>query len=341
MLVRPPERKAAVDVLSEVLRAVRLTGALYFEVNAAHPWVALTPSMRQIGAAMMPGAEHVIPFHIMVAGHAWAMPEDRSVPPMSVESGDVLMFPFGASHIISSDGETWNAPPANLDVYFSTAAKDPPFTLLDIGGGGEPARFVCGYLGCDASPFNPLLGALPKMIVVKGQLGTSNLMKELLQAALAEKGSHRAGAESVLAKVSELMFVQAIRQHMDSLESATASWLSGLRDEHVGKALQLIHAEPAKDWSLERLAKESGLSRSAFAERFTRLAGESPMHYVGRWRMQLAAGLLAGGSSIGSVADDVGYSSEAAFQRAFKKYVGVTPGEWRKRSRPPASVADA
>lgn len=325
------------DVLSEVLRGVRLSGALYFEVNAAHPWVALTPSMRDIGAAMMPGAEHVIPFHIMVAGHAWARPEDRSLPPVSVDSGDVLMFPYGASHVISSDGKTWDSPPADLDFYFSTAAKNTPFTLLNIGGGGESAKFVCGYLGCDASPFNPLLGALPKMIVVKGQLGTSNLMKELLQAALDEKGSHRAGAESMLAKVSELMFVQAIRQHMDALASSSSSssmsWLSALRDEHVGKALQLIHADPAKDWSTARLAKESGLSRSVFSERFARHAGEPPMHYLGRWRMQLAARLLAGGSSIGAAAENVGYSSEAAFQRAFKKYVGTTPGEWRKRSR--------
>ena len=109
-------RKRLVDVLSEVLRAVRLSGALYFEVNAAHPWVALTPAMSDIGAAMMPGAGHVIPFHIMITGHAWAMPEDRSVPPMSVDSGDVLMFPFGASHVISSDGKTWDTPPADLDL---------------------------------------------------------------------------------------------------------------------------------------------------------------------------------------------------------------------------------
>lgn len=329
------------DVLSEVLRAVRLSGALYFEVNAAHPWVALTPSMRDIGSAMMPGAEHVIPFHIMVSGQAWAMPEDRSVAPMSVHSGDVLMFPFGASHLISSDGKNWSTPPADLDVYFKAAEKRAPFTLVNIGGGGEPARFVCGYLGCDASPFNPVLTALPKMIVVKGQPGTSSLMKELLQTVLDETVSGRAGAESMLAKVSELMFVQAIRQHMASLASTSEGWLSALRDEHVGKALQLIHAAPAKDWSLAELAKASGLSRSVFAERFTRLAGESPMHYLGRWRMQLAARLIAAGATIGSVADEVGYSSDAAFQRAFKKYVGATPGEWRKRSRPPTAVGQA
>ncbi len=321
------------DVLSEVLRGVRLTGALYFEVNAAHPWVAVTPSMKRIGASMMPGAEHVIPFHIMVAGHGWAMPRDRSVQPAKVDSGDILMFPFGASHVITSDRTRWEGKAADPSFYAEAAASDAPFTLLTIGGDGEKAKLVCGYLGCDSSPFNPLLGALPKMLVVKGHAGTDGLMRELLRAALDEKASRKAGAETVLAKLSELMFVQAIRQHMDSMPTTSSSWLSGLRDEHVGRALQVIHARPAADWSTALLAKESGMSRSVFSERFARFTGEAPMHYVGRWRMQLAARLLAGGESIGSAAQEVGYNSDAAFQRAFKKFVGATPGEWRKRAK--------
>jgi AraC-like DNA-binding protein len=323
------------DVLSEVLRTVRLTGALYFDVKAARPWVAITPSMEQIGASVMPHAEHVIPFHIMVSGQAWAVPQDRSVPPMSVASGDVIMFPFGASHILSSDRNRWKGPPPDLAMYRNAAKEKAPFVLLDIGGEGEKARFVCGYLGCDASPFNPLLRSLPEMLVVPVQMDTNSLMRELLRAALEEKDKHGAGAETVLAKVSELMFVQAIRRHMDGLPASAVSWLSGLRDVFVGRALQLIHANPAEDWSLERLGREIGLSRSAFAERFTRHAGEPPMHYLGRWRMQLASRLIEGGLSIGEAADRVGYRSEAAFQRAFKKYVGITPGEWRRKAGTP------
>jgi len=320
-------------VLSEVLRAVRLTGALYFEVSAAHPWVAVTPSMEKIGASMMPDAEHVIPFHIMVAGHGWAMPRDRSVAPSKVDSGDIVMFPFGESHVITSDRTQWEGKPADPSFYAEAAASERPFTLIAIGGDGEKAKLVCGYLGCDASPFNPLLGALPKMLVVKPQAGSDSLMRELLRAALDEKARPRAGAETVLAKLSELMFVQAVRQHMDGLPAASSTWLSGLRDECVGRALRLIHARPAEDWSTALLAKESGLSRSVFSERFTRFTGEAPMRYVGRWRMQLAARLLATGESIGAAAEGVGYHSEAAFQRAFKKFVGATPGEWRKRSK--------
>jgi AraC-like DNA-binding protein len=158
-------------------------------------------------------------------------------------------------------------------------------------------------------------------------------MKELLRAAVEQKASGRAGAATLVARAGELMFLQAVRQYMDSMPVAAASWLAGLRDEQVGRALQLIHTQPAADWSLESLAKKSGVSRSVLAERFARFTGEPPMRYVGRWRMQLASGLLTAGESIGHVADDVGYRSEAAFQRAFKKYVGVTCGEWRKRAQ--------
>lgn len=321
------------DVLSQVLRAVRLTGALYFEVSAAHPWVAVTPSMKQIGATMMPGTEHVIPFHVFLFGRCWAMPQDRSVEPLEVEAGDILMFPFGASHVVTSDRTRWEGKASDPGFYAAAAASDAPFTFVTVGGDGEKAKFVCGYLGCDASPFNPLLGALPKMLVVKGQVSDDGLMQQLLRAALDEKANRKAGAETVLAKLSELMFVQAIRQHMDSLPASSKSWLSGLRDEHIGKALQIIHTQPAADWTIASLARESGLSRSVFAERFARFTGEAPMHYVGRWRMQLAAGLLATGASIGGAAQEVGYNSEAAFQRAFKKYVGTTPGEWRRKSK--------
>jgi len=331
------------DVLSDVLRAVRLTGALYFDVSAAQPWIATTPSMKLIGAAVMAGAGHVIPFHIMVSARGWVRPEpeDAAVPPASFEAGDIVMFPHGEGHLLTSDAARWEAAPADPGFYHAAAASGEPFTVVSIGGGGERAGFVCGYLGCDASPFNPLLAALPRMLVVKGQ-GSDALMKELLRAALQQKASGKAGAATVVARAGELMFLQALRQHMDSMPGSASGWLAGLRDEQVGRALRLIHAKPTADWSLASLAKQSGVSRSVLAERFVRFTGEPPMRYVGRWRMQLAASRLTAGESIGRVADDVGYRSEAAFQRAFKKYVGVTCGEWRKRAQQPrATTANA
>ena len=322
------------DVLSDVLRAVRLTSALYFEVSAAQPWIVATLQMREVGATMMPGVGHVIPFHAMVSARGWARPEDRAVPPESFEPGDIVMFPHGEGHLLTSDADRWETPRPDTSLYTSAATSGEPFTLCSLGGGGTRVEFVCGYLGCDASPFNPLLSALPRMLIVKAQLGSDGLMRELLRAAVEQKASGRAGAATLVARAGELMFLQAIRQHMDSMPVAAASWLAGLRDEQVGRALQLIHTQPAADWSLESLAKRSGVSRSVLAERFARFTGEPPMRYVGRWRMQLASGLLTSGESIGRVADDVGYRSEAAFQRAFKKYVGVTCGEWRKRAQP-------
>jgi AraC-like DNA-binding protein len=321
------------DVLSEVLRVVRLTGAMYFEVTAACPWVTKSPPTRLIKAAVMPEAEHVIPFHIVTLGRAWAMPEDRSLPASAVDPGDVVMFPLGESHILTSDPEKWDCPLNDLNVYFDAGESGAPFTLVTIGGDGDKTKIVCGYFGCDTRPFNPLVSALPRVLVIKGLMDTNPLMRELLLAALGEKDNHGEGARVVLAKLSELMFVQAMREHMKSLSPSAANWLSGLRDEHVGRALRLIHTSWAKDLSLEVLARESGLSRSALAERFTRFAGEPPIQYLARWRMQVAAGLIESGVSLGAVAERVGYGSEAAFQRAFKKHVGTSPGEWRKRAR--------
>jgi AraC-like DNA-binding protein len=190
---------------------------------------------------------------------------------------------------------------------------------------------VCGYLGCDRRPYNPLLDALPRMLHIRSEKTPANLTADLIRFALAERDSGRAGGESVLAKLSELMFVQALRQHIEQTPEGERGWLSGLRDRHVGAALKLIHGRPAEDWTLDRLAREVGLSRSAFAERFAHYVDETPMRYLGRWRMQLAARALERpGVSIAQAAADVGYQSEAAFNRAFKKFVGAPPGEWRR-----------
>ena len=329
------------DVLSQVLRVVRLTGAVYFEVTAACPWISKSPPTRLIASAVMPDAEHVIPFHIVTMGRAWAMPEDRSVPASAVDPGDIVMFPLGESHILTSDRDMWDCPPTDLNVYFNAAESGAPFTLITIGGSGATTKIICGYLGCDTRPFNPLVSALPRMLIIRKLMDTNQLMRELLLAALGERDNRGEGGQVVLAKLSELMFVQALREHIKNLPPGATNWLSGLRDEYVGRALRLIHATPAKDWSLEALAKESGLSRSALAERFTRFAGEPPIQYLGRWRMQVAAGLIESGVSLGAVAERVGYSSEAAFQRAFKKHVGSSPGEWRRRARTSSSPARA
>jgi AraC-like DNA-binding protein len=198
--------------------------------------------------------------------------------------------------------------------------------VISEGGGGAPARIVFGFLGCDARPFNPLLATLPKMLVVRG----GETLPPLVQLALTESADRRAGGEVMLARLSELMFVEVVRHHLAQLPEEQTGWLAGLRDAFVGRALSLMHDRPTHDWSLDELATQVGLSRSAFAERFARFVGDSPMQYLGQWRMQLAAGMLAGGSAaVAEVAHAVGYGSEAAFSRAFKKMVGVPPATWR------------
>jgi AraC-like DNA-binding protein len=199
-------------------------------------------------------------------------------------------------------------------------------------GGPERARILCCFQGCDDRPYNPLFGALPAIIHIPaagphpacGWLGT------LLRIAAGESGSARPGGENVLARLSELMLVETLRYYVETLPAAPASWLDGLREPVVGQALAALHGEPREPWTVERLARLVGLSRSVFAERFTHLVGRPPMQYLALWRMQLAARLLAEGGRVASVADAVGYESEAAFSRAFKKLVGQAPAMWRR-----------
>jgi len=198
---------------------------------------------------------------------------------------------------------------------------------------GDPragTHLVCGFLGCDVRPFNPLIGALPRVLHVRDRTGVKEgWLSQFIQVALAESRAKRSGGESVLARMSELMFVEAVRRHLESLPEAHTGWLAGLRDPQIGRALALLHARPGFGWTLPGLAREVGLSRSALAERFTHLIGQPPMQYLASWRMQVAAGLLARGTKVASVALEVGYDSEAAFSRAFKKLVGRSPAAWR------------
>ncbi len=319
------------DVLSEVLSAVRLTSAFYFEVRAREPWATLTPAMTNIGHVVMPQAEHVIPFHVMMEGSAWAWPEELGLEPGHLEAGDVIMMSHGHSHLMASSDTLPQVPTVDTRVYQEAAASKAPYTSVSIGGAGTPARFVCGYLGCDVRPFNPLLSALPEMMVIKpGDQGRA-LLQTLIQAALGEEENTMAGSGTILTKLSELMVVQALRLYIDKLPAGQTGWLAGLRDPQVGAVLWQIHNHPAEPWTLQSLAEAAGMSRSKLAERFAVYTGQPPMQYLTRWRMQLAARRLeAHGASLGQVAEAVGYASEAAFQRAFKKHVGETPGAWRR-----------
>jgi AraC-like DNA-binding protein len=316
-------------VLSDVLSAVRLTGAVFFDVDASAPWCGVSPGVERIAANVMPHAERVIPFHVVLSGSCWASLENGSEAPFHVDAGDVLVLPGGAPHLMASSPELRGEPDPTL--YFRPADTHLPFTLTVHGGGGEKhTRYVCGFLGCDARPFNPLLASLPSLMCVR-KPAAGGWVTDLFLVALAEGSTKRPGGETILAKISELMFVQVLRRHIERLPEDSRGWLSGLRDPHVGEALRLIHGRPTEPWTLDALAQKVGLSRAAFASRFTEFVEVPPMQYVARWRLQLAARLIEQGVSLANTSVEVGYESEAAFNRAFKKFVGVPPGAWRKR----------
>jgi AraC-like DNA-binding protein len=318
------------DTLSEVLRAVRLTGAVFFAVDASAPWVAETPDARELRPYLLPGAEHVIDYHVITHGSCWG--GILGEPPVRLEAGDVIAFPQGDPHVISSSPGMRGGP--ELAAVRETATSRLPVRIEKNGGGAERAGLICGFLGCDARPFNPLLSTLPRMLHMPRRASDDGLLEQLIKLALAESEARRAGGECVLSRLSELLFVEVVRRYLSSLPPENVSWLAGLRDESIGRVLGKFHDRPAHDWSLDELAREVGMSRSALAERFSHFVGIPAMQYLAQWRIQLASTLLSSTSEgLAEIAERVGYGSEAALSRAFKRWVGVAPGEWRRGKR--------
>src|SRR5581483_531626 len=252
----------------------------------------------------MPGAQRVIEYHLLARGSCWAQTVDGE--PRRINEGDLIVFPQGDAHVLSSAPGLRATPDPSMFARRST-----PLPLIyEMGGGGpERARLVCCFLGCDERPFNPLLTALPPVIHLSGagEGASAGWLATMMTIAIGESGTGRAGSENVLARLAELMFVETIRRHLETLPSADTGWLAGLRDVVVGQALAALHAEPAAPWTVERLAHAVGVSRSVLAERFTALTGHPPMQYLALWRMQLAARLLVDGGHVAEVADAVGY----------------------------------
>lgn len=324
------------DVLSEVLSAVRLSGSVFFDVSASAPWVAEAPPSAEIAAAVAPGAQHAIEYHVVTRGDCWiTLLGAEPFAPVRLSEGDIAVIPHGEPHAVSSTPGLRAEP--NLSIHRRPEDGEAlPFALNTGNGGGHgglgDAHLICGFFACDLRPFNPLLGALPRLLRVGREEagGADGLLDQFVRLASAEAGKSLAGRQSILNRLSELMFVEAIRLHMSKLPGDNRGWLAGLRDPLVGRALALLHARPAWNWSLEQMAEECGASRTALSERFAHLVGLAPIQYLTRWRMQLAARQLTEtNAKIVSVAEAVGYESEAAFSRAFKKYSGQSPGEWR------------
>jgi AraC-like DNA-binding protein len=325
------------DTLSDLLRSVRLRGAVFYYVSYRGEWAVEASSAKDIADAVLPGCEHVMEYHMIAKGNGWAAVS--GLPPVRLAEGDIVMFPQGERHVISS------APGLKPELrepewVFATSNDPKPMPIAVSNGVMSVGRqvlldeaetvLICGFLGCDLRPFNPLVAALPRLLHLSASRA-GGWVGRVIDQAVAESHERRPGGDAVLERLAEMMFVDTARRYLDSLPDDATGWLAGLRDRFVGKALAHMHERPEYEWSVDGLAKEVGLSRSALHERFVQFVGQPPMQYLANWRMQVGARLLRESNrNVASIALDVGYDSEAAFSRAFKRMVGAPPAAWRK-----------
>jgi AraC-like DNA-binding protein len=315
------------DTLSDVLRSMRLAGAVFIDLDTSEPWRAAAPAAGALAPHLTAGVEHVIGYHVVTHGSCWG--GLRGEPAVELRAGDVLVLPHGDAHLLSSSAALPRMPeptPLRASVHARL-----PLRISIHAGHAQPARVICGFLGCQARPFEPLLAGLPRLIHLSGGDQSGAVRQRLVERAALESATGGAGSQRALACLGELLLVDVVRQHLADAPPGDLGWLAGLRDDAVGRALQQLHERPAHAWSLEELRKQVGMSRSALAERFAHFVGVPPIQYLAQWRIQLAASLLRSGkSSLAEIADRVGYGSEAALSRAFKRRIGVAPTPYRR-----------
>jgi AraC-like DNA-binding protein len=316
------------DPLTDVLRAVRLSGAFFYLVEAAPPWSISTEAARDLVPRVLPDAEHLISYHILVSGTCWGgLDADSGV---HMQPGDVIVFPHGDPHIMSSTDATTAG--ARQHLASSTRHLD---TVFLGPSAARDTTLVCGFLGCDVRPYNPLVASLPRQIHARGI--ASGWLSQFPRQAVTESRVGGIGSETMLRRMAELLFVEAVRHHLEQSPRQDNGWLSGLTDPVVGPALSQLHERPSYAWTLGELARTIASSRTVLAERFTQLVGVPPMEYLTRWRLQLAAEQLSRSETkVAAIGEQVGYESPAAFSRAFKRETGLSPAAWREaRQRAP------
>jgi AraC-like DNA-binding protein len=279
-----------------------------------------------MAAELAPGAPHLVLYHLVIEGGAFVeLPDGQSLELMP---GDIVIFPHGDPHHMSS-GKDARRPFPNYGIAAKIKSRD--LSPLQTGGGGEISRFVCGYMTCEPYLSRPILSGLPPVFKVNIRTDRSgHWLENSILHLVEEAASGRVGSEAMLAKLSEALFVDTLRRYVADLPEQQTGWLTGARDPIVGKSLGLMHSRIAHPWTIADLADQVGISRSALVERFTRYLSEPPMTYLTRWRLQMAARSLEKTSrGVADIAADVGYESEAAFNRAFKRQFGQPPGRYR------------
>lgn len=315
------------DLLSDLLSGMHLSGTVLFRAEFREPWSVLTPDSRQLANVLPFHTEHIIPFHLIAAGGCWLeVPECK---PVWLEEGEAVLLPYGHRHLLKG-----REPAAALPV--GRLLPRPPWNdvpVVEHGGSGTTARIICGFLQCDELLFHPILRHLPVLLQVSRHAASADgWLAGTIRHTAAEASHLVPGSCGMLPRLTELMFVEVLRNHIRGLSPEEVGWFAALNDRVAGAALKYLHAAPLHEWTVEDLARQVGVSRTRLVERFKHFFGLPPMRYLAAWRLQSAAQLLKSGTlPVKAIAGRSGYDSEAAFSRAFKRRFGLSPGDWRKR----------
>ncbi len=318
------------DVLSEVLKAVKLDGAVFFNGEFSSPWCVRQPNGCAMASYLSTQAKHVITFHLVTEGRGYARVEQNGSM-VHLEAGDIVMVPHGDAHLMGN-----GAPVTPIDSEEQLRQVLAEGRMIShFGGGGESTKLICGYMTCDQRLSQVFLAGLPPIVKIHIRDNPSGQwLENTLRYSVEHVSAPSPGGSAIVAKLSEVLFMEALRRHVAQLPATQTGWLAGVRDPEVGKVLALLHKQPAHPWTIASLADAVGLSRSVLAERFRHYLSDTPMGYLTRWRLQLAAQVLTSTSkSVAEVASEVGYESEPSFNRAFKREFGVPPARFRSQSR--------
>ena len=317
------------DVLSEILRIVKIDGALFFNAELSAPWCLREPCSDEIAPFLAPEGRHIILYHYVIEGRMFArLPGGRRE---ELRPGGVVIFPHGDDHFLSS------GPPEKPVDALKTFSRNlsEGLKLTRFGGGGEITRIVCGYLACEPRLSDVFLSGLPKMLKVhlSGE-SSAQWLADSIRYLVGENDGLDAGSGAVMTKLSEVLFMETLRRYINELPAEQVGWLAGARDPVIGKALAALHAAPEHPWTIEGLARQVGLSRTRLAERFRHFLGDSPIAYLAKWRLKLGAeSLVSSEASVAEVAASVGYGSESSFNRAFRREFGTPPAQFRREKR--------
>jgi AraC-like DNA-binding protein len=319
-----------VDALSQVLSAVHMTGAIFFDVECTSPWAFAVPELGAAAHRLAPGTDRIVNYHLVTDGHATVRVPGAA--DLRADAGDVVVLPHDRPHVVVSGGRP--AAVVESPIPLAEVLSGRP-RAIRLGGNGALTRIICGFFGCEKLADRSFLAGLPAVFSVNLRADDAGRwLEKSVRHLLGQARSQRPGTAALLSKMAQVLFVETLRRYVANLPAGAVGWLAGARDPLVGGALSLLHRDPARAWTLAQLAREAGASRSVLGARFIELLGEAPLVYVARWRLQIAARQLeATAKTALQIALDVGYGSESAFNRAFKREFGIPPARYRRRHR--------